>query len=170
SDRNAVLRANWNPAIRLEAVKRTGRPADCHAAIGFSGIAGLRADRIAGLTLVGDMDRHTVIPLHRVPGRRLPWNAVLLEYRNNLAAIACRSRELQHGFPSLRAYGIAGLIPIRDIDRQTVLPLHRVPGWRLSREAVVREDRNNAAILSCRPKEPQHSSPVSPASGKTVVP
>jgi hypothetical protein len=136
----------------------------------LSGFPALRADRIAGLTLVMGMDRQTVILLHRVPGRRLPWNAVLREYRNYLATISCRSRELRHGFPVLRVDGIAGSTPVRDVDRQTVLPLHRVPGWRLSREAVVREDRNNAAILSCRPKEPQHSSPVSPASGKTVVP
>lgn len=116
------------------------------------------------------MDRQTVIRRHRVPGRRLPWNAVLREYRNYLATISCRSRELRHGFPVLRVDGIAGSTPVRDVDRQTVLPLHRLPGCRSSRKAVVPEDSTTEAILSCRSKEPQHGCPVSLLPGETVVP
>ncbi len=141
SDRNAVLRANRSWDIRLGGSTRTGRPADCYAAIGLSGFPVLRTDRIAVLTLIRDIDRQTVLPHHRVPGRRLPWNAVLREYRNHLATISCRSRELQHGFPVWRADRIAGLTPSRawtsrPFSRFTVFPDGGCPGRRLSRKTA----------------------------------
>jgi hypothetical protein len=135
------IRFSGQTGIRTSGWAEQSAPVNRQTVMQQSGFPALRTDRIAGLIPIRDMVRQTVILLHRLPGRRLPWNAVLREYRNNLAAIAYRSRELQHGFPVLRADGIAGSTPVKDMDRQTVLPLHRLAEMRLQWKAVVPEGR-----------------------------
>ncbi len=73
SDRNAVLRANRNQDIRLDAAKRTGRLNACHAAMRLSGLPVWRTNRIAGLTHQG------CGPADRSPASPSCRNAVTLE-------------------------------------------------------------------------------------------
>jgi hypothetical protein len=126
SDRNAVLRANRNQDIRLGAAKHTGRPSDCHAAMGLSGFPGLRADRIAGLTLVRDMDRQTVLPLHRLAGMRLPWKAVVPEGRCPGIPQPPRRHCLLIEATATRFSGVTGIwqngCSVKPANRQTVIP------------------------------------------------